>query len=128
MGPRRARARPARGAARCVAAATMSAFNRFHPDRVAPGDQSRVYTVDDDGTSHAAPALLPTTNADGLTVMPMTQAQLWEFDLRGWLCLPGLLSVEQVTAIREHQLRLLHEPESLPEKERDHHGGPSQGQ
>ena len=106
----------------------MSVFNRLHPDRVTPIDQSRVYQVDDEGTSHAAPTLLPTTNADGLAVVPMSQAQLWEFDLRGWICLPGLLSAEQVAAVREHQLRLMHEPESLPEKERDHHGGPSQGQ
>ena len=106
----------------------MSVFNRLHPDRVAPIDQSRVYRVDDDGTSHAAPALLPTTNADGRPVVEMSQAQLWEFDLRGWVCLPGLLSAEQVAAVREHQLRLLHEPESLSEEERDHHGGPSQGQ
>ena len=79
----------------------MSVFNRLHPDRVTPIDQSRVYQVDDDGTSHAAPTLLPTTNADGLAVVPMSQAQLWEFDLRGWICLPGLLSAEQVAAGRE---------------------------
>ena len=46
----------------------MSVFNRLHPDRVTPIDQSRVYQVDDEGTSHAAPTLLPTTNADGTLV------------------------------------------------------------
>ena len=109
-------------------AVQMSVFNRLHPDRVTPIDQSRVYQVDDEGTSHAAPTLLPTINADGLPVVPMSQAQLWEFDLRGWICLPGLLSAEQVAAVREHQLRLMPEPESLPEKERDHHGGPENPQ
>ena len=36
-----------------------------------------------------------------------------------------LITAGQVAAVREHQLRLMHEPDSLPEKERDHHGGPA---
>ena len=41
----------------------MSVFNRLHPDRVAPIDQSRVYRVDDDGTSHVTAAAAATTTA-----------------------------------------------------------------
>ncbi len=70
--------------------------------------------------------LLPTTNADGLPVVPMTEEQKYRFDLKGWICLPGLLTKEQVGPIREHQLAFLHDRESLPPEERDNHGGPSQ--
>ena len=36
--------------------------------------------------------LLPTTNADGLPVVPMSEEQKYAFDLKGWICLPGLLT------------------------------------
>ena len=71
-------------------------------------------------------ALLPTTNADGLPVVPMSDEQKYYFDLKGWICLPGLLTEEQVGPIREHQLTFLHDRESLPPHERDNHGGPSE--
>jgi hypothetical protein len=70
--------------------------------------------------------LLPTHNADGLAVLPMTQAQLYEFDLRGWICLPALLPDAQLQAIRDHQMRLKYEPDGLPKEQRDYHGGPSE--
>lgn len=70
--------------------------------------------------------LLPTTNADGLPVIPMTDAQKYIFDLKGWLCLPGLLSEEELASIRAHQMKYLYERESLPVHEQDNHGGPAQ--
>ena len=70
--------------------------------------------------------LLPTTNADDFSVVPMTEEQKYIFDLKGWICLPGLLTEEQLEPIREHQLAFLHDRESLPAEERDNHGGPSQ--
>ena len=70
--------------------------------------------------------LLPTTNADGRDVIPMTEAQKYLFDLKGFIALPSLLTEEELKAIRAHQMKFLYERESLPSDERDHHGGPSQ--
>ncbi|MDA0746588.1 MAG: phytanoyl-CoA dioxygenase family protein [bacterium] len=70
--------------------------------------------------------LLPITNADGLPVVPMTDVQKYIFDLKGWICLPGLLSEDQLGAVQEHQMKFLYEKDTLPPEERDNHGGPSQ--
>ena len=70
--------------------------------------------------------LLPTTNADGRDVVPMTGAQKYLFDLKGFIALPALLSEEELVLIRAHQHKFLYERESLPPDERDNHGGPSQ--
>ena len=70
--------------------------------------------------------LVPTTNADGLPVIPMTDAQKYIFDLKGWICLPDLFDEEQLDRIRRHQMDFLYRRESLPPEERDNHGGPSQ--
>ena len=58
--------------------------------------------------------LLPTTNADGRTVIAMTDAQKYLFDLKGFLALPGLLTDEELGPIREHQMTFLYESDSLP--------------
>ncbi len=71
-------------------------------------------------------ALLPTTNADGLPVVPMTDAQKYTFDLKGWICLPDLFDEEQLDRIRQHQMDFLYRRDALPPEERDNHGGPSQ--
>lgn len=70
--------------------------------------------------------LVPTTNGDGLPVVPMTDAQKYVFDLKGWICLPGLFDEEQLDRIRQHQMDFLYRRDSLPPEERDNHGGPSQ--
>jgi len=69
---------------------------------------------------------LPIENADGLPIVPMTEEQKYVFDLKGWIALPGLLTEEQLIAIREHQMAFLTDRESLPPEQRDNHGGPSQ--
>ncbi|MEZ4616130.1 MAG: hypothetical protein R2867_11600 [Caldilineaceae bacterium] len=43
---------------------------------------------------------LPTTNADGLPVIDLTQEQKYLFDLRGWLLIPGVLSEEEAAEMR----------------------------
>ncbi len=48
---------------------------------------------------------LPTTNADGLPIAPMSPAQKYIFDLKGWITLPGLLGEEQLEGIRAHQMK-----------------------
>lgn len=70
--------------------------------------------------------LLPTKNADGRAVVPMTDEQKYRFDVKGWIALPGLFTEEELAPIREHQLRFLNDRESLPPEERNNHGGPSQ--
>ena len=70
--------------------------------------------------------LLPTANADGRPVIPMSEAQKYLFDLKGFIALHGLLSEEELGPIREHQMKYLYERESLPLDARDNHGGPSQ--
>lgn len=65
----------------------------------------------------------PSTNADGLPIVPMSEAQKYLFDVKGWLCLPGLLGEEQLAAVREHQMKFLYERDALPVAERDNHGG-----
>ena len=70
--------------------------------------------------------LVPTTNADGLPVVPMTEAQKYVFDLKGWIALPELLSEEELVSVREHQMKFLYEKDSLPPDERDNFGGASQ--
>ncbi|MDE2999718.1 MAG: phytanoyl-CoA dioxygenase family protein [Gemmatimonadota bacterium] len=70
--------------------------------------------------------LLPTTNADGLPVVPMTDAQKYIFDLKGWICLPDLFDAEQLDRVRQHQMNFLYRRDTLPPEERDNHGGPSQ--
>ena len=73
-----------------------------------------------------ASQLLPTTNGDGLPIVPMSEAQRYIFDLKGWICLPGLLSDDELGTVLEHQHKLMEEPESLPPEERNSVGGPSQ--
>ena len=70
--------------------------------------------------------MLPTTNADGLPVVPMTEEHKYLFDMKGWICLPGLVEGDQLAEIHEHQMKLVKEPESLPPEERNPVGGPSQ--
>ena len=82
--------------------------------------------ADDASTITHAYALKPSTNADGLPVLPMTAEQKYVFDLKGWLLLPSLLTGAQIEAIREHQMKLLYRRDDLPVEQRDGHGGPSQ--
>ncbi len=70
--------------------------------------------------------LLPSANADGLPVIPMTDEQKYIFDVKGWLCLSGLLTEDQLRPVREHQMKFLYERDTLPPEQRNNHGGPSQ--
>ena len=70
--------------------------------------------------------LLPITNAGGFPVVHMTAPQAYIFDLKGWTCLPGLLSEKQIEGNRAHQVNYLCDREFLPSHERENHGGPSQ--
>jgi len=69
---------------------------------------------------------LPTTNADGKPIIPMTDEQRWLFDTKGWICLPGLLGEDELPAIREHMARWLDDRDALPADKRWLMGGAAQ--
>ncbi len=69
---------------------------------------------------------LPKTNADGESVIELTQEQKYLFDKGGWLLIPGVLKGEELEQMRDFGYRLKHSPESIPEHERSALGGPFQ--
>ncbi|NQZ70986.1 MAG: hypothetical protein HRT89_23290, partial [Lentisphaeria bacterium] len=69
---------------------------------------------------------LPKNNADGLPIVPMTDVQKYIFDLKGWICLPGLIDADQCAKIREHLYAFVEDPEQLPEEIRTAQAGPAE--
>lgn len=80
--------------------------------------------VPDIETHH--PTLVPTKNADGKPVIPLTDEQRWLFDTKGWVLLPSLLSEDELKPVREHLYKFVREPDSLPAHERWLMGGAAQ--
>ena len=66
------------------------------------------------------------TNADGRPVVPLTAAQKYHFDTKGWLAVPGVLDIAEIEEMRDFVLRLKADPESIPEHQRSPVGGPLQ--
>ena len=69
----------------------------------------------------------PTTNADNLSPIPLTEEQRFLFDTRGWLLFPSVLSETEVKEMREFCYQLKQEPDSIPEHHRSPIGGPLEG-
>lgn len=69
---------------------------------------------------------LPKYNSDGLVVPEMTSEQIYEFDTHGWLLMPEVLSGTELKEMQDFANRLHHDPESIPERERNTLGGPLQ--
>ena len=69
---------------------------------------------------------LTTTNAEGVPVVPPNDKDKYNFDRDGWLLIPGLLSVGEIAEMRAYCERLIHDPESIPELERNSMSGPLQ--
>jgi hypothetical protein len=69
---------------------------------------------------------LPTTNADNVSITPLTEEQRYLFDTRGWLLFPSVLSDSDIEEMRDFCYRLQEQPESIPENERSTVGGPLQ--
>ena len=67
---------------------------------------------------------LPQKNADGSSVVALTDEQKYLFDVRGWLLVPGVLADDEIEAMREYALRVQQHPELLPEHERSFVAGP----
>ena len=67
---------------------------------------------------------LPQHNADGEPVVELTDEQKYLFDVRGWLLMPGVLTDDEIEAMREYALRVQKDSESLPEHERSFVAGP----
>ena len=66
------------------------------------------------------------TNADGLPVVIPTQKQKYDFDRKGWLLIPNVLSDAEIGEMQEFCERLNAEPDSIPEPQRCALGGPLQ--
>ena len=66
------------------------------------------------------------TDSEGRPVVPLTAAQKYHFDTKGWLAIPGVLDDAEIAEMREFVLRLAAEPESIPEHRRSPVGGPLQ--
>ena len=69
---------------------------------------------------------LTSTNADGRPVIPLTDKQKYNFDRNGWLLVPGVLAGDELAGIRDYCEKLAHNPESIPELERNSMLGPLQ--
>lgn len=72
------------------------------------------------------PTTVPSTNADGKEVVPMTDDDRWHFDTKGWVCLPSLFTEAELGPIREHMDRWLTDRDAMPVNERWLMGGKAQ--
>ncbi|MCY4404354.1 MAG: phytanoyl-CoA dioxygenase family protein [Candidatus Poribacteria bacterium] len=72
------------------------------------------------------PEELTSTNAEGLPVVIPTQKQKYDFDRKGWLLIPNILSEAEIEEMRDFCYQLKNEPDSIPEQERCGLGGPLQ--
>ncbi len=72
------------------------------------------------------PEELTQTNADGLPVAVPTQKQKYDFDRKGWLLIPSVLSDAEIVEMRDFCERLNDKPDSIPEPQRCGLGGPLQ--
>ena len=68
----------------------------------------------------------PVLNADGLPAMPLTEEQKFVFDTKGWVAVPGVLSEDEITEMRDFAYQLAKDPDSIPEDQRAAMGGPLQ--
>ena len=66
----------------------------------------------------------PTTNAEGLPIIALSEDQRFVFDTRGWLLLPDLLTDGQIRAMRDFCYCLKNDPDSIPAHHRSSIGGP----
>ena len=69
---------------------------------------------------------LPTTNADGLPLISLTEEQKYLFDTRGWMLIPGLLSEEDISEMKDFCYKLHTDMGSVPLAQRSSVGGPLQ--
>src|SRR5687767_6782587 len=67
---------------------------------------------------------VPSSNADELPEVELTEEQRYLFDTRGWLMIPGVLTPKELQPMREFCYRLKQEPESIPPHHRSSIGGP----
>lgn len=72
------------------------------------------------------PEELTLANADGLPVVNPTQKQKYDFDRKGWLVIPNVLSDEDIAEMNEFCQRLSYKDNNIPEPQRCGLGGPLQ--
>ena len=67
---------------------------------------------------------LTMSNADGESVVELTEEQKFTFDTNGWLVIPGLLDDDDLKEMRDFCYRLKDQPDSLPAHMRTPIAGP----
>lgn len=72
------------------------------------------------------PEDLTKENAIGLPIVIPTQKQKYDFDRKGWLLMPSVLSDTEISEMREFCDRINNDPNSIPKPERCGLGGPLQ--
>ena len=72
------------------------------------------------------PEDLTSTNADGELVVIPTQKQKYDFDRKGWLLIPNVLSKDEIEEMREFCERLNSDPTSISTPEHSGLGDPLQ--
>ncbi len=96
-------------------------FCTLNVPRVASYSTSRPTSSNGDAKE---PMPNPTTNAEDLPTIPLSEDQRFSFDTRGWLLLPALLTEEQITEMRAFCYSLKNDAASIPEHHRSSIGGP----
>ena len=66
----------------------------------------------------------PVTNADQEPVVEFTEDQKYVFDTKGWIAIPGMLSDDDISEMRDFCYRLQGEKGAIPEYHRSSIGGP----
>ncbi len=59
-------------------------------------------------------------------MVPLSEEHRFHFDLRGWVCIPGVLSEGETATARDHMVRLTEDRDSLDSIDRHQIGGPIQ--
>ena len=68
--------------------------------------------------------LKPHLNSEGKPAIPLTEEERYQFDTKGWLALPAVLTPEEAAEMRDFCYRLRNDPASIPSAERSSIGGP----
>lgn len=86
--------------------------------------KQNINTINDTLVSETC--VFPTQNADGLEIPALTTEQRYAFDTHGWFLVPEVFFGDELKEMQDFGYRLHHEPESIPEHERNTLGGPLQ--
>ncbi|MCJ8329550.1 MAG: hypothetical protein HRT89_11295 [Lentisphaeria bacterium] len=64
------------------------------------------------------------TNSEGKPIIKLTEEERYQFDLKGWLAVPGVLTEEEIEPMLEHARKLKFERETFPIRDQTTISGP----